>query len=76
MKLNIRVLMTGSDCLASLLVPRETKPPRLKDCINRSGHPLLGKANRYHQVKMRSAFGRALSQPAQQSITCCQNVQN
>lgn len=64
MKLNIRLLMTVSDFLKSLLVSRKTKPLSLKDCINRSGHPFLGKADRHHQTSMMSAFGRTLSQPA------------
>lgn len=48
-KLNIRLLRTDSDSLESLLSSRKTKPLRLKDCINRSGHPLLEKADRHHQ---------------------------
>lgn len=76
MKLNIGLLMTDSDSFESLLVPRETKPLRLKDCVNRSGHPLLGKADRHHQTRVMSPFGRALSQPAHQITRCCRNVQN
>lgn len=48
-KLNIRLLMTDSESLESLLLSRKAKPLRLTDCINRSGHPLLEKAERYHQ---------------------------